>query len=53
MAKGEEGGYLGVVVVSVADVEAFAVEDFVVLAGPGVPGWSVLDSLGEGCLWCC
>lgn len=53
MAKGEEGGYLGVVVVSVTDVETFAVEDFMVLAGPGVPGWSVFDSPGECCLWWC
>ena len=47
MAEGEERLDLGVVVVSVADVETFAVQYLMVRAGPGVPCWGVLDSLGE------
>lgn len=47
MAERKQRLDLGVVVVAVADVEAFAVEDFVVFAGPVVPGRGVLDAFGE------
>jgi hypothetical protein len=50
VAEGEERGDVDAVVVPVADVEAFAVDDGVVLAGPVVVGGCVLQAAGEGAL---
>jgi hypothetical protein len=52
VAEREERLDLGVVVVLVSYVEPFAVQNFVVFAGPGVPCWSMLDALGERTLVC-
>jgi hypothetical protein len=52
VAEGEERGDVGAVVVSVADVKTFSVEDFEVLAGPVVVGWVVFETFGEGGLRC-
>jgi hypothetical protein len=48
VTKGEERSDGGVVVVAVADVESFAVEDFEVFAGPVVVGWVVSEKFWEG-----
>jgi hypothetical protein len=48
VTEGEERGDVGMIVMSVADVEAFAVENFEVFAGPVVIGWVVLETFGEG-----
>jgi hypothetical protein len=50
VAEGEERGEIDVVVMAVADVEAFAVDDAEVFAGPVVVGWVVLKAAGESCL---
>lgn len=50
MAEGEKRRDAHALVVPVADIEAFAVHDFEVLAGPVVEGWVVLESLRERCL---
>ncbi len=50
VAEGEERGDARAVVVPVADVQAFAVDHFEVLAGPVVVGWGVLEAAGEGAL---
>jgi hypothetical protein len=50
VTEGEERGELNAVIVAVADVEAFAVVDAEVFAGPVVVGRVVLEAAGEGCL---
>jgi hypothetical protein len=50
VAEGEERGDLSAVIVSVSDIDAFSIEDLLILTRPVVPCWSVLDSPGESCL---
>lgn len=47
MAKGEQGRRLDSLIVSIADVEAFAVDDLEVLAGPVVEGRRVFEPSWE------
>lgn len=51
MAEGEERRDARALVVPVADVEAFAVDDREVLAGPVVECGCVLEAAGECALW--
>lgn len=51
MAKGEERWDADAVVVAVADIQAFAVDDLEVLARPVVVGRRVFEATGEGALF--
>lgn len=50
MAEGEQGRDVGALVVPVPDVEALAVDDVEVLAGPVVVRRGVCEGLGKGAL---
>ena len=47
MAKGEEGSDFRAVVVSVADVETFAINHLEVFAGPVMVRGGIFEALGE------